>query len=241
LTQQNGPDECWNTQSEPDQKEKRGFQMATSELTPLAADPQFTTEPSPRCALYARVSTRDKGQDYTNQLNQLREFAARQGWTIVAEFSDTVSGGTSERAEFQKLFASASRREFDVLLFWCLDRLSREGAFETLQHLQRLTSYSVAWRSFTEQYLDSTGIFREAVISILAVVAKQEKVRIRERVLAGLATARGKGTRLGRPRVFVSRSRIESLRQEGKSWREIAQELNTNTATARRAYAVETS
>jgi DNA invertase Pin-like site-specific DNA recombinase len=111
-----------------------------------------------------------------------------------------------------------------------------EGAFETLQHLQRLTSYGVAWRLFTEQYLDSTGIFREAVISILAVVAKQEKVRIGERVLAGLATARNKGTRLGRPRVFVSPSRIESLRQEGRSWREIARELNTSTASARRAF-----
>jgi DNA invertase Pin-like site-specific DNA recombinase len=117
--------------------------------------------------------------------------------------------------------------------------LSREGAFETLQHLQRLTSYGVAWRSFTEQYLDSTGIFREAVISILAVVAKQEKVRIRERVLAGLATARHKGTRLGRPRVFVSRNRIEALRQQGISWREIARELGTSTASARRTYQLE--
>jgi len=211
--------------------------MATSELTLQAAHTQFTTESSPRVALYARVSTKDKGQDYINQLNQLREFAARQGWTIVIEFCDTVSGGKAERQQFQAMFQGASRREFDVLLFWSLDRLSREGAFETLQHLQRLTSYGVAWRSFTEQYLDSTGIFREAVISILAVVAKQEKVRIRERVLAGLATARHKGTRLGRPRVFVSPSRIEPLRQAGKSWREIAQELNANTATARRTYA----
>jgi len=168
-----------------------------------------------RAALYARVSTKDKGQDYANQLNQLREFAARQGGTIVVEFCDTVSGGTAERAEFQKMFASASRREFDVLLFWSLDRLSREGAFETLQHLQRLTSYGVAWRSFTEQYLDSTGIFREAIISILAVVAKQEKVRIRERVLAGLATARHKGTRLGRPRVFVFRAASNRCAMKG--------------------------
>src|SRR5215469_15375024 len=188
-----------------------------------------------RSALYARASTKDKGQDYTNQLNQLREFAARQGWTIVVEFCDTVTGGTSERVEFQRMFQAASRREFDVLLFWSLDRLSREGAFETLQHLQRLTSYGVAWRSFTEQYLDSTGIFREAVISILAVVAKQKKVRIRERVLAGLATARHKGTRLGRPKVFVSHLRIESLRKEGKSWREIAKLLSISTATARRS------
>jgi IS30 family transposase len=41
------------------------------------------------------------------------------------------------------------------------------------------------------------------------------------------------------PEVFVSRSRIESLRQAGKSWREIAREFNTNTATARRAHAAE--
>jgi len=207
--------------------------MATPEVTSLAAQAQF------RCALYARVSTKDKGQDYTNQLNQLREFAARQGWPIVCEFSDTVTGGTSERVEFQRMFQAAFRREFDVLLFWSLDRLSREGVFETLQHLQRLTSYGMAWRSFNEQYLDSTGIFREAVISILAVVAKQEKVRISERVLAGLATARHKGTRLSRPRVFVSRNRIECLRQEGKSWREIARELGTSTASARRACAAE--
>ena len=82
----------------------------------------------------------------------------------------------------------ADGREFDVLLFWSLDRLSREGTVETLNHLQRLTSYGVHWRSFTEQYLDSTGIFREAVIGIHAAVAKQERVRISERV--GRASAR---------------------------------------------------
>ena len=105
--------------------------------------------------------------------------------------------------------------------------------------MQRLTAAGVAWRSFTEGYLDSTGIFREAVISILAVVAKQEKIRISERVRAGLSTARNKGGRLGRPRVFVSRPRIEAMRSEGLSWWEIATELGTNTATARRAYAAE--
>jgi len=90
------------------------------------------------------------------------------------------------------MFDAASKRQFDVLLFWSLDRLSREGTVETLNHLQRLTSYGVHWRSFTEQYLDSTGIFREAVIGILAAVAKQERVRISERVQAGLARASAK-------------------------------------------------
>jgi DNA invertase Pin-like site-specific DNA recombinase len=64
-----------------------------------------------------------------------------------------------------------------------------------------------------------------------------ERIRISERVKAGLVTERHKGQLLGRSRVFVSCSRIDSVRQEGKSWREIAEELNTNTARARRAYA----
>jgi DNA invertase Pin-like site-specific DNA recombinase len=72
-----------------------------------------------------------------------------------------------------------------VLVFWALDRFSREGVTETLNYLQRLTSFGVEWRSHTEQYLDSCGPFREAVLAILAAIAKQERVRLRERVLAG--------------------------------------------------------
>ena len=79
------------------------------------------------------------------------------------------------------------------MLFWSLDRFSREGVFETLQYLQRLTAYGVGYRSFSEQYLDSCGMFRDAVISILAVIAKQERVRLSERTLAGLARALLKG------------------------------------------------
>src|SRR5260370_42468330 len=105
------------------------------------------------------------------------------------EYVDKASGKRSDREQFNKMFGAASRREFDVLLFWSLDRLSREGTVETLNHLQRLTSYGVHWRSFTEQYLDSTGIFREAVIGILAAVAKQERVRISQRVQAAPARA----------------------------------------------------
>jgi len=214
--------------------------MATAKVSPLSSHAQFPNNPDTmRVALYARVSTKDKGQETENQLCQLREFADRNGWRIVAEYIDHESGKISDREQFQRMFDDASRRQFDVLLFWSLDRLSREGVLPTLQHLQRLTSYGIGYRSFTEQYFDSCGIFRDAVIAIVATVAKQERIRISERVKAGLTTARHKGKRLGRPKVFVSRSRIESLRQAGKSWREIAQQLNTNTATARRVYAAE--
>ena len=132
------------------------------------------------------------------------------------------------------MFAAASQRQFDVLLFWSLDRLSREGVLPTLQHLQRLTACGIGYRSYTEQYFDSCGIFRDAVIAIIATVARQERIRISERVRAGLATARNKGKKLGRPRVLASRARIESLRTSGASWRTVAKELGIGEGTARR-------
>jgi len=185
-----------------------------------------------QAALYARVSTKDKGQDTENQLRQLRQFAAKQGWEITAEYVDRASGKHSDREQFQKMFAAASRREFDVLLFWSLDRLSREGTVETLNHLQRLTSYGVNYRSYTEQYLDSTGIFKEAVIGILAAVAKQERVRLSERVIAGLQKARADGRIGGRPRIeddYKTVKAIHRLREQDRSIRQIAAELSIST------------
>jgi len=128
---------------------------------------------------------------------------------------DHETGSTDDRPEFAEVFADAAKRRFDVVLFWALDRLSREGVLETLQHLNRLTSYGVGYRSFTEQYFDSCGIFKDAVIAIVATVAKQERIRISERVRAGLARARGNGRRLGRPKVAVDAARIAGLRALG--------------------------
>jgi len=186
------------------------------------------------CAIYARVSTRDRGQDFCKQLIALREFAAKQGWTIYREFVDQVSGSTDDRPAFQAMFLDASQRRFSVLLFWSLDRLSREGVLETLTHLQRLTGYGVAWRSFTEQYLDSTGIFRDAVIGILAAIAKQERVRLAERVRAGLERVRREGKRLGRPIAKVDAETVRSLRSQGVSWSEISRRTGVARATCQK-------
>src|SRR5437879_8145040 len=155
-----------------------------------------------KTAIYARVSTKDKGQDTENQLVQLREFAAKQGWQVTREYVDRETGSKSDREEFQAMFADASKRKFDLVLFWALDRLSREGVLQTLQHLNRLENYGVGFRSFTEQYFDSCGIFKEAVISIMATLAKQERVRRSERTRAGLARVRAAGTALGRPKTL---------------------------------------
>jgi len=187
------------------------------------------------CAIYARVSTRDKGQDFKNQLLALREFAAKQGWQVVNEYIDQQSAKDDDRAQFRHMFQDASQRRFEVVLFWALDRLSREGVLETLQHLQRLTSYGVAWRSFTEQYLDSTGIFREAVIGILAAIAKQERVRLAERTRAGLERVRREGKRLGRPAARVDASAIRRMRADGVSWSEIARRTGLARATCQKA------
>jgi DNA invertase Pin-like site-specific DNA recombinase len=180
-------------------------------------------------ALYSRIST-DK-QDNQNQLDQLRGFAASQGWRIKREYIDIATGKNSDREQFKALFKAASRREFELVLFWSLDRFSREGVFETLSHLQSLTQYGVGYRSFTEQYLDSCGMFRDAVISILAVIAKQERVRLSERTIAGLQRARARGRIGGRPRAVCDASEVMRRKTDGETLAEIALKLNVSKST----------
>jgi DNA invertase Pin-like site-specific DNA recombinase len=188
------------------------------------------------CGLYVRVST--SKQETDNQLHQLRNFARRLSWTIFAEYVDELSGKNSDRAAFQRMFRDASQRRFDVLLFWSLDRLSREGALETLQHLNRLNGYGVQWRSFTECYLDSTGTFRDAIISFLATLAKQERIRLSERTKAGLERARKQGKVLGRPRVAVDATEIREQRAQGLSWGAISRNTGLARATCQKACAL---
>lgn len=187
--------------------------------------------------IYSRVSTADKGQEVENQLSALREFAQRQGWDVYREYIDQDSGRSSDRSAFNALFLDAAMRRIDVVLFWSLDRLTREGALATLQHLNRLASYGVAFRSFTEPYLDSCGIFKDAIIAILGTMAKQEQVRISERVRAGLARARQLGRRLGRPKRVFDREEVVRLRDDcGLSWPQIAGRMGIGVGTAVRAY-----
>ena len=188
-----------------------------------------------RVAIYARVSTKDKGQDCSNQLRQLEDFVRRMEWEVAFTYIDQASGKNDSRPQFREMFAAASRREFDVVLFWALDRFSREGVRETLNYLQLLSSYGVGFRSFTEQYLDSCGIFKDAVLSILATIAKQERVRLSERVVAGLETARAKGKKLGRPPRFFDREKAEKMRVAGYSWRVISKEMKVPQSSIRKA------
>src|SRR5579864_1859464 len=192
-----------------------------------------------RAALYARVSTLHKGQETANQLLQLRECCQAQHWSVLQEYEDHESGGKSERTAFQQMLRDAAARRFDILLFWSLDRLTREGTLATLKYLELLESYGVRWRSLTEPWIDSAGPFRDVIISLWASLAKQERVRISERVRAGLTRARQYGTRsgksIGRPRALFQRDRVLELRRQGLSWRKIAKTIRREPSTIRRA------
>ena len=113
-----------------------------------------------RAFLYGRVSTRDKGQDVENQLRQLREFCQRQDWELVKEFVDHETGAKSDRQQFQAMLLACSQRKADLVLFWALDRFTREGTYETLRYLNLLASYGVMFRSYTEQWVGSYGMFK---------------------------------------------------------------------------------
>lgn len=186
-----------------------------------------------RVAIYCRVST--EKQETENQAIQLREFAAKQGWQVVHEYVDYESGSKSNRGEFQRMFADAAQGRFDLLVFWALDRLTREGVLPTLRYLEQLDNFGVAWKSYTEQYFDSCGAFKDVVVAIMATLAKQERIKRAERTKAGLARVKASGKTLGRPKVLqVSHADIARLRASGQSQRAIATALGVSEASIRR-------
>src|SRR6202048_1370514 len=186
-------------------------------------------------AIYARVSTDDKGQTPDNQLLQLRAWCDRMGYPVVREYVEHEKGGKG--AEYRKqlaaMFAGAARREFDLLLVWSLDRFSREGMAATVGHLQRLASHGVAFRSFTEEHLSTENeLVRNVLLAVLASLAKLEREKISQRTKAGLERAGARGRRLGRP-AFSTRER-EKLRaalDRGNSWHAVSIETGIPYST----------
>ena len=193
-----------------------------------------------KCVIYARVSTADQETD--NQIAQLTEYAGRQDWQVIEVITDVCSGGKSatDRQGLNRIFEMGRLRRADILLFWSLDRFSREGSRATIAYLTRLEGDGLDWHSFTEPYLSSLGVFKDCIIALLSALARQEKVRISERTKAGLErTRRVNGTRLGRPKTDPSRIRkaIE-LRSQGLSSSEIGRQMGVSRSRAQQLFAV---
>ena len=150
-----------------------------------------------RAALYARVSTADKGQDPEVQLAPMRALAAAREWEVV-EYADQASAADLRgRREWRRLLGDARLGRIDLVLVWKLDRFAR-SALDALQWLQQLDSAGVGLKILTQE-IDTTTPSGRLVFTVLAAVAEMERELIRERVHAGMARAKAQGRRLGRP------------------------------------------
>jgi DNA invertase Pin-like site-specific DNA recombinase len=201
----------------------------------IATNERFWVRSDMRVALYGRVSKDDGKMEVENQLQELREFCSRSGDSITHEYVDKTSGGTSDRIQFQKMFQDASKRKFDLVLMWSLDRFSREGTLATLQHLEKLSAYGVNWRSYQEAYLDSVGPFKDVVLAPLSTLARLERLRISDRTKAGLKRARRAGKILGRPRVDIDLYEVRKFQLEGHSLRAIAERTGWSLSSIMRS------
>lgn len=183
-----------------------------------------------KTAIYARISK--DSSDMDNQLIVLREYCKQMNYEIVDEYTDVVSGASSMRTEFNRMLSDASRHKFSLLLFFALDRFSRAGTRETIRHLQMLDDYNVMYKSYSEQYIDSSGIFKDVIIALLSTLAKQERIRISERVKAGLEKSRQKGRIGGRPTIESCKvEQIRRLKSSGMSIMAISKELGISRGT----------
>src|SRR5262249_5050149 len=153
------------------------------------------------------------------QLRELRTWCANAGHQVVGEYVDLESGrkGTDKRPRFADMFDDAAKRRFDCVLFWALDRLSREGMTPTIMHLQRLASYGVSFHSYTEaHWATDKELVRNILLALLASLAKLEAQKISHRTRAGMARAKANGVRIGRPALDRGlRQKITAMAAEG--------------------------
>jgi DNA invertase Pin-like site-specific DNA recombinase len=183
--------------------------------------------PQSRVAIYARVSTIDKGQDPDLQLSELREYVERRGWKIVSEYVDKGHSGAKEsRPALNRMMADARRRKFDVIAVWKLDRFGR-----SLKHLVTaladLESLGITFVSLRDGFDLSTASGR-LMFQIIGAMGEFERNLIRERVKAGMTNARRKGVRIGRPSgpaIAIDMRSVRARRAAGESLRGIARDL----------------
>jgi DNA invertase Pin-like site-specific DNA recombinase len=189
---------------------------------------------SPRVALYARVSTSNKGQDVGLQLDELRRVAEQRGWEVSGEYvDDGVSGSADSRPELDRMMADAQAGSFDLVAVWKLDRLGR-----SLQHLLRLlahlSDWGVGFASLRDSGIDTTTPTGRLMLQILGALAEYERELIRERVIAGVRRAQAQGKHCGRPKVDLEIRPAVAMLQQGRGLREVASIMGVSRTTLRR-------
>ncbi len=210
----------------------------TTEQKPDTEDTQYVLPWYPpdmkRAAIYARVSTTDRGQDPETQLRPLREYAARRGFAIAEEFVDHASGVRADRERFKRLFEAARHRRFDVVLVWRYDRFARSTR-ELVNALEEFNSLGIDFISYTEG-ADTTTPQGKLLFGIMASLAEFERSLIAERVKAGMQRAKAQGKHTGRPALPPTKRRqIEELHRADpkRSLRSIAKEVKVAPETVR--------
>ena len=188
-----------------------------------------------RVALYGRVSTAE--QNASMQIEELRAYCQRRQWDIVEEFIDSgISGSKESRPALSRLLADAKRRRFDTVLVYRYDRFAR-SLRQLVNALAEFDALGIHFVSLHEGVDTSTPNGR-LVFGIFASIAEFERELIRDRVRSGLAAARARGKRIGRPNSDVDVARIAQLHASGASWREIERTVGVSARTARRSLAV---
>lgn len=185
-----------------------------------------------RAALYARVSTADKGQNPEVQLRELREYCDRRQWAAEIFADPGYSGAKLNRPELDRLMAACRKKNFDVVVVYRFDRFAR-SVKHLVDALAEFGALGIQFVSLHEN-VDTTLPQGKLLFHIFAAIAEFERELTRERVLSGLANARAKGKTLGRPRCNPDAARIRSLRAQGHSWRVIARRIGVSPTTARR-------
>jgi DNA invertase Pin-like site-specific DNA recombinase len=186
-----------------------------------------------RAAIYARVSTHN-GQNPEMQLEEIRQYCANRGWKIAEEYVDTGISGTREhRPALDRLLGACRRRLVEAVIVYRCDRFAR-GLRQLVNALEDFRTLGIDFISLHEGVDTSTANGR-LVFSIFASIAEFERELIRDRVRSGLASAKAKGKRLGRPRVVVDSKKIASLPGAGDSWAKIGETLGIGEGTVRRA------
>jgi DNA invertase Pin-like site-specific DNA recombinase len=187
-----------------------------------------------RVALYLRVST--NGQTVENQRRELTAWAERAGHEIAAVYQDNgISGakGRDARPGLDQALKDATRRRYDILAAWSVDRLGR-SLQDVVGAMQELRGAGVGL-FLHQQALDTTTPAGKAMFGMLAVFGEFEAAIIRERVNAGLARARAQGTKLGRPKVAGTvEDRIRELRRAGTGIKTVAKQLGVGVGTVQR-------